>query len=254
MRKHIQKNIFLLGVFLLSAAVLVEPVSAHNKKHANSAKKTKIFVEYKLYKENLSNDDNILVDVKNDTITLQGTVPTIHDKNEAGEVTMDVADGYKVVNNLAIAVSQKPDSVVVIKVLKRIRRSAFYSVFNWVTANDTDGVITLTGWVHMPWYKTLYQREAEKVAGVRKVINKIQNTFGPGDLGIRAARLIYSDPTSILNGYQYFADPPIHIIVVNGSIILAGNVSSKAIVYWAIDQITYKTNAINVINDLKVEG
>jgi len=90
----------------------------------------------------------------------------------------------------------------------------------------------------------------EKVPGVKSIVNKIQSTFGPGELGYRAARLIYNDP--MFWGLQYSSDPPIHIIVNNGSIFLFGNVYSAVEKSWAENVIRFQTDAISVENDLKV--
>ncbi len=252
MGKLINKYSGVLIITLLCASTVFNPLYPQNKNQKTSDRNVKIFVEYKLIKDNLLKNDNINVIVKNNTVTLEGSVPTINDKKEAGEEAGNESGNFKVVNDISVASTDQPDSVVVKNVLYRIHRSAFYSVFNWVTAKDSSGVVTLIGWVHLPWYKGLYQREAEKVVGVKEVVNKIQNTFGPGRNGIRAARLIYSDPTSMFNGWQYFSDPPIHIIEINGSIILAGKVPTESVEYWAVNLVTFRTNAVNVINDLKV--
>ncbi|MEJ2506920.1 MAG: hypothetical protein P8Y81_11730, partial [Ignavibacteriaceae bacterium] len=73
--------------------------------------------------------------------------------------------------------------------------------------------------------KTQFQNEIGKIPGVESINNEIKNTFGPGEIGIRAARLIYNDP--MFWGMQYFANPPIHIIVNNGSVILEGDVTHR---------------------------
>ena len=85
-----------------------------------------------------------------------------------------------------------------------------------------------------------------------KVINKIQNTFGPGELGFRAARLIYNDP--MFWGMQYFSDPPIHIIVNNGKVFLFGSVYSESQKAWAGNIVTFHTDAFSVENDLKINN
>lgn len=252
MERLIKKDLAVFFMIFLFISTFFSPVYSQNKNQNTADRNIKIFVEYKLIKDNLLKDDNINVNVKNNIVTLEGTVPTINDKREAGEEARNESGNFKVVNNISIASSDQPDSIIVEKVLHRIRRNAFYSVFNWVTAKDSSGIVTLAGWVHIPWYKKLYQKEAEKVVGVKEVVNKIQNTFGPGEAGIRAARLIYSDPTSMFNGWQYYSDPPIHIINVNGSIILAGKVPTESVEYWAVNLVSFRTNAINVINDLKV--
>lgn len=251
--KRIIKNIITFASYFLPVIILVnQPALAQNKSKQISNSNMKIFVEYRLAKEGLLNDGNINVDVNNKTITLTGTVPTLSNKHEAALEAKDVNDCYNVVNNLTLTASNVPDSVVVKKVLKKIYNNPFYGVFNWVTASDSNGVVTLAGWVSSPWNKTQFQKQAEKVVGVKEVKNIIKNTFGPGELGFRVARLIYNDPLSMYNGMQYYSNPPIHIIVENGTVILAGHVSSNVEINWASNTIYFRTNAINVENYLTV--
>jgi len=233
-----------------------KPVSAQNKDQKNTNNKTKIIIEYKLIKKDLLDNNNLKVNVDNKTITLSGTVPTINAKKKVACIAKNVNENYnyKVVNEINIADSNLPDSVVTQKVLKRIWDNAFYNVFNYVTASDSNGVVTLYGWVSEPWNKTNFQKDAEKIAGVKSIKNEIKTTFGPGFLGYRIERMVYENPASSLNGLQYFSNPPVHIIVDNGTVILAGNVSSSAISNWVEDLVIFRTNAIGVKNYLKVNN
>ena len=120
-----------------------------------------------------------------------------------------------------------------------------------INASCDSGVVTLKGWVHLPWLKTQFQNEVAKISGVESINNQIKNTFGPGEIGIRAARLIYNDP--MFWGMQYFANPPIHIIVNNSSVILEGNVNSQVQSSWAENLVRFHTDAFSVENDLKVQ-
>ncbi len=92
----------------------------------------------------------------------------------------------------------------------------------------------------------------KKFSGVKKIVNNIQNTFGPGETGYRAARLIYNDP--MFWGMQYFSNPPIHIIVNNGKIFLYGSVNSETQKAWAENIVTFYTDAFSVNNDLRVKN
>ena len=216
----------------------------------NSNKTTKIVVEYRLVKDGLISKNNINVKVENNTITLSGTINSLSQKKKAEKDARDVNENYKIVNNLKIKKSKLTSTDVVKKVLHNIHDHVFYSVFDWVSAADTNGVVTLTGWAHEPWNKTIFQNEAEKVPGVQKVVNKIQTTFGPGSIGVRAARLIYSDP--MFESYAYSSNPPIHIIVKNGKVILLGHVDSEAESSWAANLVRFHTDAFSVNNDLYI--
>ncbi len=248
MKKEKIISIKSIPYFLLAFALITANTFAQSENHQN--KTVRIFVEYRLAKDGLINKNNIDVSVKDKTITLNGSVASLADKRNAEEDARDVNDNYKVVNNLEVTTSNVPPAKLVSAVLKKIHDHVFYTIFDWVTASDSSGTIVLKGWAHEPWDKSIYEKEAEKVAGVTKIKNEIQNTFGPGIVGIRAARLIYTDP--MFEGYAYMSDPPIHIIVENGSVLLKGKVDSSGESSWAGDMIRFKTDAISVMNDLKI--
>ncbi len=251
--EKIIKNIALeILYFFLAAGLVASPALAQSSSKKPSDSNVKIVVEYKLVKDGLLNNDNLNVNINNNTITLTGYVPTIHARNEAVKDVRDAAGNYAVVNNIKIYEYQIPDSLVVKKVLSKIHNNAFYGVFDWVTASDTNGVLTLTGWVHYPWYKEWFQKDAENVVGVKKIVNNIKNTFGPGEIGYRAARLIYSDP--MYQGMQYLSNPPVHIIVNNGSIILKGQVSSSGESGYIDYLVRFNTGAVRVNNDLAIRS
>lgn len=235
---------FLVAVFLTGFA------NAQSNEQMSKSN-LKIFVQYNLAKNKLLTNDNIKVDVEGNQIILSGTVPTLYAKNQAASVASDVDEKYTVVNNLKVEAPFVEDKNLAAEVGNKIHSNLFYGVYDWVTVNANNGVITLDGWVHLPWLKSQFQTEAEKVIGVKSVDNKIQNTFGPGEIGVRAARLIYNDP--MFEGMQYFSDPPIHIIVNNGTVILEGTVNSEAQSGWAENLVRFRTDAFSVQNNLKVK-
>lgn len=249
--KTVINNFAKRGIYSIICLIMFAPLTliwGSNKHLSNST--LKIFVEYRLAKDHLLNDNNIAVDITGDKITLSGNEETIYEKNQAAQETRDVAENYQVINNIKVANPYVPDSVIVKNVQKRIFSNVFYSVFDWVTVNYKDGIVTLKGWVHLPWYKSQFQKEAEKVVGVKSVDNELQNTFGPGNIGIRAARLIYNDP--MFEGMEYDSDPPIHIIVNNGTVLLEGSVMSEAQSGWASNLVRYYTGAITIKDNLNV--
>ena len=115
-----------------------------------------------------------------------------------------------------------------------------------------NGVLTLSGYVHLPWFKNTFQKEAEKVPGIVEIKNEIKKTFGPGRIGIMAARLVYNDPA--FQGYAFSENPPVHIIVNNGSVLLFGKVNSEVESSMAANLIRFKTDAFDVINNLSINS
>ncbi len=244
-----------ISQYLIVFVIICIPVSlsfAQESSPGISKGNLKIFVQYRLAKASLLKDNNINVEIGDDQIILSGTVQTIYDKDRAGRVAHSVAEDYVIVNNIQVNNEAVEDSTLTKEVLSKVRSNIFYGVFDWLTVNSDSGVVTLEGWVHLPWLKNQFESEVEKVPGVKNVINKIQITFGPGALGYRAARLIYNDP--MFWGQQYSSNPPIHIIVENGSVLLYGDVNSYVEKDWAENIISFRTDAITVDNNLRVTG
>ena len=239
--------LLLLGV-LISASFSY----AQDSEQQMSKSNLKIFVEYKLVKEHLLTNDNINVEVIGNRIILSGTVPTIYDKHQAEEEAHSADENYIIVNKLDVQNLDVTDSALTSITLDKIQSNLFYGVFDWITVSTINGIVTLDGWVHLPWLKSQFQTEVEKIPGVKNVNNEIQNTFGPGELGFRAARLIYNDP--MFYGYQYSQNPPIHIIVNNGKVILEGHVNSEVQRIWAANIINYRTDSFSVENNLQTNN
>jgi osmotically-inducible protein OsmY len=209
------------------------------------------FIKYRLMQNNLLVNDNISVSVADSVITLSGTVATIGQKNEAAKITRQIEENYQIVNNISIAPTELSDKEIEEAVVKKIRNHVFYSIFDWVMVDVKNGVVTLKGWVHLPWGGKQFVNEAEKVPGVVKVEDDIQYERGADATRVRAARLIYND--SRFESYAYSMDPPIHIIVNGPDIILYGVVRSESDKSWAETLLNFNTDAVQVINYLKVE-
>ena len=239
--------LLLLGV-LISASFSY----AQDSEQQMSKSNLKIFVEYKLVKEHLLTNDNINVEVIGNRIILSGIVPTFYDKHQAEEEAHSVDENYIIVNKLNVQNLDVTDSALTSIILDKIQSNLFYGVFDWITVSTINGIVTLDGWVHLPWLKSQFQTEVEKIPGVKNVNDEIQNTFGPGELGFRAARLIYNDP--MFYGYQYSQNPPIHIIVNNGKVILEGHVNSEVQRIWAANIINYRTDSFSVENNLQTNN
>jgi osmotically-inducible protein OsmY len=251
MRTNI-KSVIRYLLLLLSGILISASLSyAQDNEKQLSKDNLKGFIEFRLTKANLLNNENIKVEVLDNKIILSGTVPTVFDKNQAELETHSVDENYLVVNNIIVESPIVADSVLTSTILNKIQSNVFYGIFDWLTASSKDGVVTLAGWVHLPWLKNQFQTEIEKIPGVKSVNNEVQNTFGPGEIGVRAARLIYNDP--MFYGMQYSANAPIHIIVNNATVILKGNVNSEVQSRWAENIISFRTDAFSVENNLQVK-
>jgi hyperosmotically inducible periplasmic protein len=136
-------------------------------------------------------------------------------------------------------------------VQKQVLRYTHYTIFDSVNMQINDGVVTLTGWVTMPYKRTDLERRVSRVDGVTQVVNRLQElpvSQFDDDLRIRIARAIYSSPH--FRGYGSMVNPPIHIIVERGRVTLEGVVNNN------VDRMIARSIASNFLafdikNDLK---
>jgi hyperosmotically inducible protein len=141
------------------------------------------------------------------------------------------------------------------KVASEIRKYPYYGIFDWVTGYTRDGVVTLEGAIYQPGRKDDYMRLAAKVAGVKSVVNNIHmlpNSPFDDSLRLSAARAIYRNPDFLQIAIQ--PNPPVHIVVSNGTIHLEGIVRNNMERQLAETAVRSRTLAFEVVNDLKTES
>ena len=105
-----------------------------------------------------------------------------------------------------------------------------------------------------PTLKSDAENVVKKIEGVEKVKNEIEVLpLSPADDRIRRAeyRAIYGD--TVLNRYALQAVPPIHIIVRNGNVTLAGVVATEADKNVAGIRANGVSGVFGVTNNLRVE-
>jgi osmotically-inducible protein OsmY len=110
----------------------------------------------------------------------------------------------------------------------QVNRYVNFTVFDDVSASVSEGVVTLSGHVTMPYKRQDLERRVANISGVREVQNKIEVLpVSPFDdeLRYRIARAIYGNPT--FWHYAAMANPPIHIVVERGHVTLTGVVNSN---------------------------
>ena len=83
-----------------------------------------------------------------------------------------------VINNLKIASTNLSPDEIVKDVMNNIYNNTFYGIFDYVTASYNNGVLTLSGYVHLPWFINTFQKEAEKVPGILKLKMKLKRHLG----------------------------------------------------------------------------
>ncbi len=125
------------------------------------------------------------------------------------------------------AAQERKDLQVFNDISTTVNRYTQFTIFDSVDASIDDGHVVLTGWVTMPYKKTDIERRVMKIDGVQSLRNDIQVTpvsQFDDELRFRIARAIYGH-SSFWN-YAAMANPPIHVVVVNGRVTLTGTVNS----------------------------
>jgi hyperosmotically inducible periplasmic protein len=146
------------------------------------------------------------------------------------------------------------DLQVADEIAKQVNSYTRYTIFDDVSVQVENGVVTLTGKVTMPYKKDDLGRQVAKIDGVREVQNQIDVlSVSPFDeeLRYRIARAIYGNP-SFWN-YAAMANPPIHVIVDRGRVTLTGVVNSNVERMLARSLAT-GFGELEVVNDLRTDA
>ena len=160
--------------------------------------------------------------------------------------------------NLAVAQSadvvDRKDFQIFKDVATSVERYTRFTIFDDVSANVKDGVVTLSGKVTMPYKRSDIEKRVARVDGVRSVRDEI--TVLPvsqfdDDLRYRIARSIYNN--SNFWNYAIMANPPIHIVVEHGRVTLTGVVQSNVDRMLARSLAT-QFGAFSVTNALKTDA
>jgi hyperosmotically inducible protein len=235
---------------LTVAIVASTTVGAAGLQHVPlTAQQIKGRVEHRLIEEGI----RVSVTVHDRTVTLSGTVSSLWERGEAIEQAGNVDDVVGVVNALTISRAES-DETLAEAIAARLRRYVFFSVFDDVNVEVSDGVATLTGFVTMPYKSQAMTKLASRVAGVQAVADKIEVLPVSGfddSLRYTIAVRIYNDP--LFWNYAIQVDPPIHVIVQHGRVTLTGVVLSEVERRKAEVSTRGVFGAISVENQLRLE-
>ena len=148
----------------------------------------------------------------------------------------------------------RKDFQVLQDVAKQVRNYVNFTVFDSVSANVDNGVVTLTGNVTMPFKVDDLTRRVSRVDGVRKIDNQVKvlpvSRFDD-ELRLRIARAIYGNPS--FWHYASMANPPIHIVVEHGRVKLEGTVNNN-VERMLAQSLAIGFNAFSVENRLKTDA
>ena len=195
---------------------------------------------------------DVSVDVQDGEVTLTGTASTLPIKRRAEKLARK--DAKVVHNELRVKLGEPvKDKAIVEGVRSAILGYSFYSIFDYVEFSVNKGTVLLQGSMVQPWRKTAVESRVARVPGVRAIQNDLTvQSFTSFDSNLRAslARRIYGDVR--FSQYAHRTNPPIHILVDKGNIVLAGWVNSpveKAV----LGNIARSTLSFKVENRLQVD-
>lgn len=139
-------------------------------------------------------------------------------------------------------------------VAKSVNRYDRFTIFDDVSAEVKDGVVTLTGKVTMPYKRDDLLKRVTKVDGVTAVISKMDVlpvSLWDDQLRYRIARAIYGNAN--FWNYGASANPSIHIIVEHGRVTLTGVVQSDVDRMLA-RSLVRQDGVLSVTNKLQTEA
>ena len=167
------------------------------------------------------------VTVEQGTVRLTGQVANAWELAEVLRRSREVPGVGAVDPDLEVAEPESMDDLVE-EVRRAILRYSYYTVFDDIDfgVEEPYGIVLL-GAVTEPFKKTEIEKRVARVFGVRSVDSRIEVLpLSPNDQDLRRAlyRRIYHDPRFSDRANQM--NPPIHIVVSRGVVVLAGVVRS----------------------------
>jgi hyperosmotically inducible protein len=166
--------------------------------------------------------------------------------------------GLLLTANVALASSigqvERKDLQVAKDIATSVLNYTRFTIFDDVSANVKDGVVTLTGKVTMPYKRDEIEKRVAKIDGVRSVSDEISVlpvSLFDDELRYRIARSIYNN--SNFWNYAIMPNPPIHIVVEHGRVTLTGVVQSEVDRMLARSLAT-QFGAMSVTNALKTDA
>ena len=139
-------------------------------------------------------------------------------------------------------------------VAKSVNRYTHFTIFDDVSAQVSDGVVTLTGRVTMPYKRDDIMNRVADVKGVLEVRDQIEvlpvSSFDDR-LRSQIARAIYNNPN--FWNYAIGPNPSIHIIVEHGHVTLTGVVNNNVDRMLARSLVN-QFGVMSVKNDLKTDA
>ena len=202
--------------------------------------------------------EHVSATVQAGTVTLNGTVPTYADKEDADKKAHHRKGVRGVENLIQVAGVEVDDRTLLKKLSEKLaydRVGYGTTAFNSLTIGVQNGVVTLGGVAYGPTDKDSALSLVANYPGVKDLVDNIEVApLSPNDdrIRIEEARAIYGFAT--LNRYAIDPAKPIRITVVNGHVTLTGVVDSQADKDVAGLRAKTVAGVFSVANDLQVAG
>jgi hyperosmotically inducible protein len=130
----------------------------------------------------------------------------------------------------------------------------YYGVFDNLAFQVNGGTVTLYGQVVQPTTKSDAARRVARLAGVNRVVNKIDVLpLSPFDDSLRRRTYRAVFGTAGLSRYAMGTNPSIHIVVDHGRVTLEGVVSNSTDAQLAYMAARSVPGAFSVTNNLQIE-
>ena len=212
-------------------------------------------VQSRLYNAGIFKHGDVNVQVTNGVATLTGTVDSYGQELRAVRAARHQHGVSSVVNNIHV----RGDDVSPQQILEKARHAVltypYYTVFDNITLSAQGNQVTVAGQVTQPYKKSDLGNILADIRGVTNLKNDIQvlpvSSFDD-HIRLAVARRIYGDPQFLNYGNQ--ANPPIHIIVDNGNVVLEGVVNSNVDRQKAAIDARFATTYFGLTNNLRVES
>jgi len=186
------------------------------------------------------------VTVSGGVIMLSGTVSSLWLKEETINRALKVPGRTELQSDIVITKAES-DEKLAAEVVKRITGYDRFTVYDDFQGRVKNGVLYLSGAVTEEKKLTDVVERVAKVRGVQAIDNKV--TILPANrsddaLRVAIANAIYRNPE--FENYS-MANPPIHVIVNNGYVILTGIVRSE------VEKIKAHESAASVFGSIKID-
>jgi osmotically-inducible protein OsmY len=211
----------------------------------------RVRIESRLVKAGLTTQGEIQVSVRDGRAELNGAVPTFDVLERAGKAARK--ETAQVENRLRVLPEPRSDAEIRKDVESAILRYPYYTVFDSIGLQVTDGVVVLEGSVRHPYRRNDIHERVARVAGIRGLHDRVGvQGVSFHDDRLRAQLLSGIYGGGLLSHYGTL-HPPVRILVDRGRVTLTGYVSSE-VERALIGSIARGTLAFGVENRIQLES